>query len=140
VNPSNWSFSKVLSFNYNKNFNYSSNGISVGVSVSGAGSATISNTGISFGNGTLQSSAGFDFPARNIPAVTVPETSVRKCRKVAGIEKCINVKVDGYTVTPGYTVPGGRTNLSSSVGKDSNGYYVTVTGGSGVGGNRFNFS
>jgi hypothetical protein len=48
--------------------------------------------------------------------------------------------IGGETITNAYTIPGGRTNLSSSVGKDSNGYYVTVTGGSGVGGNRFNFS
>jgi hypothetical protein len=140
VDPSNWSFNKALSFNYNKNFSYSSNGYTVGASVSGAGSVTISNTGITFGNGTLRSSAGFDFPAQNIPAVTVPETTVRKCVKKLGIEKCVNVKVDGYTVTPGYTIPGGRTNLSSSVGKDSSGYYVTVSSGSGVNGSRLNFS
>lgn len=140
VNPSNWTFNKALSFNYNKNLSYSSNGFAVDSTVSGAGTATISNTGITFGTGSLSSSAGFNFPARNIPAVTVPDTTVRKCRKVAGVEKCINVKVDGYTVTNGYTIAGGRTNLSSSVGKDSSGYYVDVAGGSGVNGSRLYFS
>lgn len=140
VNPNGWTFSKELSFNYSKDLSYSSNGFTVGTSVSGAGAVTISNTGISFGNGSLRSSAGFNFPAVNIPAVTVPDTKIDKCKKVLGKNICIKVNVPGYTVTPGKTIPGGRTNLSSSVGKDTKGYYVDVAAGSGVSGSRLYFS
>jgi hypothetical protein len=60
--------------------------------------------------------------------------------KVAGIKKCVKKTVGGETITPAYTIPGGRTNLSSSVGKDSRGYYVDVVAGSGVNGSRLYFS
>jgi hypothetical protein len=140
VNPNNWTFNKELSFNYNKNLNYVSNGFAVSSAVSGAGSVTISNTGITFGNGSLRSSAGFNFPSQKVPAVTVPDTKVEECKKVLGKKVCVKVKVPGYTVTPGYTIPGGRTNLSSSVGKDTKGYYVDVVAGSGVKGSRLYFS
>lgn len=140
VNPSNWSFSTVLSFNYNKNLSYSSNGFAVDSSVSGAGSATISNTGITFGTGSLRSSAGFNFPARNIPAVTIPRKTIEECVGKGRYKVCAKKTVGGETITPAYTIPGGRTNLSSSVGKDSRGYYVDVVTGSGVNGSRLYFS
>jgi hypothetical protein len=148
VDPNNWGFRKELSFNYDKNMSYSSNGFSIGARAYGSGSVVISNTGISFGKGSINASAGFSTPAVNMPAVTVPRTETRLPKVVCGgpwynwschTEYYTSV-AGGQTITPAYTIPGARVNLSAGVGVDGRGFYIDVAGGSGASGNRLYFS
>jgi hypothetical protein len=46
----------------------------------------------------------------------------------------------GQTITPGYTIPGIKVNLSASVGVDDRGFYIDVAGNNQTGGKRLYFS
>ena len=148
VNPNNWSFSKDLSFNYDKNMGYSSNGFSVGARAWGSGSVNISNTGIRFGKGSINASAGFETPAVYVPRVTVVQTKTRLYKTVcSGRGLNWRCRQEGYwsyaggqTITPAYTIPGANVKLNASVGVDNRGFYIDVAGGSGANGNRLYFS
>ena len=148
VDPNNWGFRKDLSFNYDKSAGYSSNGFSVGARAWGTGSVTISNTGISFGKGSINASAGFDTPSVRVPAITVPLTRTRLFKTVCGgpwynfscHQEGYWNEVGGQTITPAYTIPGVHVNLSASVGVDNRGFYIDVSGNNKAGGNRLYFS
>lgn len=148
VDPNNWGFRKELSFNYDENMGYSSNGFSVGVRAWGNGSVTISNTGISFGKGSINASAGFETPDVRVPPITVVQTKTRLYKTVcSGPWYRVKCRQEGYwsyaggqTITPGYTIPGIKVKLSASVGIDNRGFYVDVAGNDQAKGNRLYFS
>jgi hypothetical protein len=148
VDPNNWGFRKELSFSYDKSAGYSSNGFSIGARAWGNGSVTISNTGISFGKGSINASAGFQTPSVNVPPITVVQTKTRLYKTVcSGPWYRISCRQEGYwsyaggqTITPGYTIPGIKVNLSASVGVDNRGFYIDVAGNNQAGGNRLYFS
>lgn len=148
VDPNNWGFRKELSFNYDKSAGYSSNGFSIGARAWGNGSVTISNTGISFGKGSINASAGFETPDVRVPAITVPETRTRLYKTVcSGPWYRVKCRQEGYwsyaggqTITPAYTIPGVKVKLSASVGIDDRGFYIDVAGNDQAKGNRLYFS
>jgi hypothetical protein len=148
VDPNNWGFRKELSFNYDKRAGYSSNGFSIGARAWGNGSVTISNNGISFGKGSISASAGFETPSVNVPPITVVQTKTRLYKTVcSGPWYRISCHQEGYwsyaggqTITPGYTIPGIKVNLSASVGVDDRGFYIDVAGNNQAGGKRLYFS
>ena len=148
VDPNNWGFRKELSFNYDKRAGYSSNGFSIGARAWGNGSVTISNNGISFGKGSSSASAGFETPSVNVPPITVVQTKTRLYKTVcSGPWYRISCHQEGYwsyaggqTITPGYTIPGIKVNLSASVGVDDRGFYIDGAGNNQAGGKRLYFS
>ena len=132
VNPNGWSFSKDLSFSYDKNMSYSSNGFSIGARAWGNGSVNISNRGISFGKGSISASAGFTIPG--IPAITVPVTKTR----IYDVKGNYWSYAGGEETSP--ATPEVKVSLGASVGVDSRGFYVDVSGGRGANGSRLYFS
>ncbi len=148
VNPNNWGFRKELSFHYDKEMGYSSGDFWVGARAWGNGSVVISNNGISFGKGSINASAGFETPDVKVPAVTVPETRTRLYKTVCrGPWYKVKCHQEGYwsyaggeTITPAYTIPGAKFELSASVGIDDRGFYVDIAGNSKAKGNRLYFS
>jgi hypothetical protein len=144
VNPNGWSFSKDLSFSYDKNMSYSSNGFSVGARAWGNGSVNISNTGIRFGTGSISASAGFTIPG--IPAITVPPTRTQLEKTVCdpwyNVLNCRQEKywsyAGGQETSPATAAV--NVTLRASVGLDSRGFYVDVSGGSGADGSRLYFT
>lgn len=147
VDPSNWGFRQELKFDYDKDLSYKSDGFEVGVRAWGQGSAVISNTGITFGKGSINASAEFGSPSVRVPPVTVVETKTRLYKTVCsgkGLNWGCRQKgywnyAGGETITPGYTIPGVKVKLSASVGIDSKGFYVEVQPGKDVKGARLYF-
>lgn len=147
VNPNNWGFREELKFKYDKNLGYNSNGFEVGVRAWGEGSVVISNTGISFGKGSLNASAGFRTPDVRVPPVTVVETKTRLYKTVcSGRGFNWRCRQEGYwsyaggqTITPAFTIPGVDVKLSAGVGIDNKGFYVEVQAGKEVSGAKLYF-
>ena len=123
LDPNNWRFSHEVGFWYDNTHRYGSNGFEVEARARGTGQVIFSDSGVQIGNGSLQSSAGF-----STPAVTAPRVRVclvfQPCRWEGG----------------NTLVPAGNVSLGTSVGKDNQGFYIDVSGGSGVGGSRLYFS
>ena len=147
VNPNDWSFNKTLSFSYDEELGYSSNGFWVGASATGNGSITISDKGISLGKGSMGASAGFKTPDVNVPEVTLPVVSTRLYRPVCSWHRGrLRCHEEGYwsttggqELTPAYTIPGIRIELSAEVGIDDRGFYIQVTGKRGTEDGRLYF-
>ena len=118
LDPNNWRFSHELGFWYDNTHRYDSNGFRIEARAQGTGKVVISDSGVQTGNGSIQSSAGF-----TIPRTTVP--------RVCTIFGCVG----GGTATPESNI-----SLGTGVGQNSQGFYIDVSGGSGVGGSRLYFS
>lgn len=154
VDPNNWGFREELKFNFNENQSYESNGFMVFVKASGTGSITISDKGISLGQGNLSASAGFKTPDVNVPKQTVVVTETRLPRtkttcsywpRTRVIKKCntwteyYTNRAGGETISEAFTIKGIEVALGASVGIDAKGFYIEVQPGKDVKGARLYF-
>jgi len=119
IDPNNWHFSHEVGFWYDNTHRYDSNGFTVEAKARGTGQIILRDSGVQIGNGSLQSSAGFTIPRTTTPRVCLP------------IVGCSG----GGTLTPEQKI-----SLGTGVGQNSQGFYIDVSGGSGVGGSRLYFS
>jgi hypothetical protein len=119
IDPNNWNFSFNAAFWYDNTHRYSSNGFGVEAKARGWATVNFSNTGVQLGTSYMSSSAGFTIPRTTTPRVCLP------------IVGCSG----GGTLTPEQNI-----SLGTGMGQNSQGFYIDVSGGSGVGGSRLYFS
>lgn len=118
IDPNNWNFSFNAAFWYDNAHRYDSNGFRVEARARGWATVNFSNTGVYLGSSYMSSSAGFTIPRTTVPRVCV-----------------LGACVGGGTATSEQNI-----SLGTGIGNDSRGFFVDVSGGSGVGGSRLYFS
>ena len=118
LDPNNWNFSYNAAFWYDNTHRYDSNGFGVEARARGWATVNFSNTGVYLGSAYMSSSAGFTIPRTTVPRVCV-------------FGQCVG----GGTATPEQNI-----SLGTGMGNDSRGFFIDVSGGSGVGGSRLYFS